>query len=570
MFNNVTIKSRLIFVIGFQSLLLVVIGVTGLSGINRSNEGLEQVYKNHMLPAVSLGLITDKINRGRMLAVLAAHAPGAAAAEKDFAEAKAPDEELDKLWDGYIRLNHTAEEQQLVNIFADQSNVYRESRNTTFRLAAAGNFAAAKDNLFNKAGPKFNEARETLFRIMKLQGELSKGQYETAQDRYATIRNITTSAIVIGVLLAIMVGYLLIRAIIGPLNAAVDVAGRIARGDLNNNIAIQSSDEIGDLLRALREMNEKLIRIVTDVRQSAGSVTASAREISQGNTDLSQRTEEQASSLEETAASMEEMTVTVKQNADSANQANQLAASARDQAEQGGAVVGRAVTAMSAINSASSKIADIIGVIDEIAFQTNLLALNAAVEAARAGDQGRGFAVVASEVRNLAQRSAAAAKEIKELINDSVDKVKSGTVLVDETGATLKGIVEGVKKVTDIVAEIAASSQEQSTGIEQVNKAVMQMDEMTRRNAALVEEMAAASVSMEEQSGTLAKLVAFFRVGGETQAEPAPVVAHRAEVHQLPPRKTPAHKPERRPPEAKSARRAVSAPAPVEGVWHEF
>ena len=320
------------------------------------------------------------------------------------------------------------------------------------------------------------------------------------------------------ILMVIVTAALLVRAVTRPLARGVQFVQALEQGDLTGDITMDSDDEIGRLIKAIQSMTERMRRIVTDVRQSAGSVTASAREISQGNTDLSQRTEEQASSLEETAASMEEMTVTVKQNADSANQANQLAASARDQAEQGGAVVGRAVTAMSAINSASRKIADIIGVIDEIAFQTNLLALNAAVEAARAGDQGRGFAVVASEVRNLAQRSAAAAKEIKELIHDSVDKVKSGTVLVDETGATLKGIVEGVKKVTDIVAEIAASSQEQSTGIEQVNKAVMQMDEMTRRNAALVEEMAAASVSLEEQSGTLAKLVAFFRVGGREDA----------------------------------------------------
>ena len=382
----------------------------------------------------------------------------------------------------------------------------------------AGDTGRARTLAYGTLKQAYDRHRAAIDKVVEM---ATKKNAATEDEAAAFIRGRNVILFTFGLVVIALSGILasiLIRNIIRPLHAAVGIANRFSAGDLTSDIVVASTDEIGDLLRALKEMNEKLLRIVTDVRQSAGSVTASAREISQGNTDLSQRTEEQASSLEETAASMEEMTVTVKQNADSANQANQLAASARDQAEQGGAVVGRAVTAMSAINSASRKIADIIGVIDEIAFQTNLLALNAAVEAARAGDQGRGFAVVASEVRNLAQRSAAAAKEIKELIHDSVDKVKSGTVLVDETGATLKGIVEGVKKVTDIVAEIAASSQEQSTGIEQVNKAVMQMDEMTRRNAALVEEMAAASVSMEEQSGTLAKLVAFFRVGGREDA----------------------------------------------------
>ena len=247
--------------------------------------------------------------------------------------------------------------------------------------------------------------------------------------------------------------------------------------------------------------------------------------VRKGNISLSQRTEEQASSLEETASSMEEMTSTVKQTADNAGQANQLAIAARSQAEKGGAVVGKAVGAMSAINASSRKIADIIGVIDEIAFQTNLLALNAAVEAARAGEQGRGFAVVASEVRNLAGRSATAAKEIKALIQDSVGKVEEGSKLVDQSGQTLEEIVQAVKKVTDIVAEIAAASQEQSTGIEQVNKAVMQMDEVTQQNAALVEQAAAAAEAIVEQTQALSQQVAVYRTelaGGASRATSRP------------------------------------------------
>jgi methyl-accepting chemotaxis protein len=255
-----------------------------------------------------------------------------------------------------------------------------------------------------------------------------------------------------------------------------------------------------------------MAEVVSKVKLVAAEVHRGADEISSGNANLSQRTEEQSSSLEETASSMEEMTTTVKQNADNAGQANQLAMAARDQAEKGGSVVSQAVKAMADINDASKKIADIIGVIDDIAFQTNLLALNAAVEAARAGEQGRGFAVVASEVRSLAGRSATAAKEIKELIQDSVKKVEDGSVLVTQSGQTLEKIVASVKKVSDIVAEIAAASREQSSGIEQVNRAVMQMDELTQQNAALVEEATAASQAMAEQVRGLNEMLARYRI----------------------------------------------------------
>jgi methyl-accepting chemotaxis protein-1 (serine sensor receptor) len=318
-------------------------------------------------------------------------------------------------------------------------------------------------------------------------------------------------AIVVGIGLSAVLGLLIIRSIVSTINTAVNIADRIASGELGNDVRVESNDELGRLLEALKRMDGKLVEIVGGVRGSADAVGAAARQLSHGNDDLSQRTQEQAAALEETASSMEQMTATVKQNADNARQANQLAVGAREQAERGGAVVQRAIAAVGEINNSSRKIADIIGVIDEIAFQTNLLALNAAVEAARAGEQGRGFAVVATEVRNLAQRSASAAKEIKGLINDSVDKVKVGSELVDESGQTLSEIMESVKKVTDIVAEIAAASEEQSVGIEQVNNAVSQMDNVTQQNAALVEEASAASKSMEQQSSTLVSQIGYFR-----------------------------------------------------------
>ena len=298
----------------------------------------------------------------------------------------------------------------------------------------------------------------------------------------------------------------------------------MAHGDLTKRIDKDYEGSFDKLKRDANTTAEKLTEVIDQINTSATLVASGAEEISQGNADLSQRTEEQASSLEETASSMEEMTSTVRQNADNAKVANELAANTQDQASQGGQVVQRAVTSMAEINDSSKKISDIIGVIDEIAFQTNLLALNAAVEAARAGEQGRGFAVVAGEVRNLAQRSAAAAKEIKELIRDSVSKVEDGTLLVNESGTTLQKIVLSVQKVTEMIADITVASEEQSSGIEQVNKAITQMDEMTQQNAALVEEASAAGESMAEQANGMRQLLTFFKsnAGGHNAALPAP------------------------------------------------
>ena len=345
----------------------------------------------------------------------------------------------------------------------------------------------------------------------------------------------------------------LMEAVVEPMKEGKRVMTSLAEGDLTQTMTGDFKGEFAELRDAINTSVNNLLNMVTDINDASGSISSGASEIATGNTDLSQRTEEQASSLEETASSMEEMTSTVRQNADNARTANTLASTARDQAQKGGDVVSNAVAAMSEINSSSKKISDIIGVIDEIAFQTNLLALNAAVEAARAGEQGRGFAVVAGEVRNLAQRSAGAAKEIKSLINDSVEKVDEGSKLVDESGKTLEEIVEAVKKVNDIIAEIAAASQEQSSGIEEVNKAISQMDEMTQQNAALVEEAASASESMEDQAKNMIELMRFFNTGGQQAAAPtrsAPA-ARQAPHASAPAQRAPA--PARRPKPAASA-----------------
>jgi methyl-accepting chemotaxis protein len=335
---------------------------------------------------------------------------------------------------------------------------------------------------------------------------------KTSRQSIAIIMAITGVAL----LMSIGLGVFITRAITRPLNQAVLVAQTVAAGDLTSRIDITTKDETGQLLQALKDMNESLVRIVGEVRSGTETIATASNQIASGNLDLSGRTEQQASSLEETASSMEELTSTVKQNAENAREANSLSISASEVAVKGGAVVGQVVDTMNGINESAKKIADIIGVIDGIAFQTNILALNAAVEAARAGEQGRGFAVVATEVRNLAQRSAAAAKEIKTLIDDSVSRVDAGSKLVEQAGATMTEVVNSVKRVTDIVSEISAASREQSTGIEQVNEAITQMDQVTQQNAALVEQAAAAAGSLNEQAAKLERTVGVFKIDGMT------------------------------------------------------
>ncbi|CAJ0685284.1 hypothetical protein R82526_02583 [Ralstonia mannitolilytica] len=320
---------------------------------------------------------------------------------------------------------------------------------------------------------------------------------------------------VVAALLAIATGGFITRTITRPINRAVQLAEAVAQGNLTHHLEVDTRDEIGRLLGALKHMTENLHGIVGRVRDGTDTITRASREVASGNLDLSSRTEQQASSLEETAAAMEQLTSTVKQNADNAHEASRLASNASQVATKGGDAVGDAIETMSTINASSRKIVDIIGVIDSIAFQTNILALNAAVEAARAGEQGRGFAVVAGEVRSLAQRSAAAAKEIKALIEDSVSHVGAGTAKVEEAGQIIRDVVTGIQNVTNIVSEISASSREQSQGIEQINEAITQMDKVTQENAALVEQSAAAAQALQDQADQLAHMVSAFRLHGD-------------------------------------------------------
>ncbi|MDY7576759.1 methyl-accepting chemotaxis protein [Herbaspirillum sp. RTI4] len=373
--------------------------------------------------------------------------------------------------------------------------------------------------------------------------------------------------VILGV--AIM-GLLLSRRIVSSLIEAIHIADKVATGDLTQRIDIRSNDEIGKLLQALKKMNDNLVKIVTEVQSGTDTISTASGEIAMGNLDFSARTEEQAGSLEETASAMEQITSTVKQNADNARQASQMAVNASETAIRGGLVVHEVINTMNAINASSNKIVDIISVIDGIAFQTNILALNAAVEAARAGEQGRGFAVVASEVRSLAQRSAAAAKEIKTLISDSVDKAEQGGRLVEQAGTTMEEVVANVKRVTDIVGEISAASQEQSTGIEEVNRAITQMDEVTQQNAALVEEAAAASQSLQDQARTLSNVVGVFKLDGmpAISANIATPVKHAGAPRSNAVNKT--IKPAAKPPHPAANKQVAMATTAGDDSWEQF
>ena len=391
----------------------------------------------------------------------------------------------------------------------------------------------------------------------------NKNAYENSR---ATLLVLVALSALLGTGFGILITRSLTRQLGGEPAYAAEVAGRIAAGDLGTDVQLRAGDE-RSLLFAMKSMRDRLARIVSEVRQGTDAIASSSAEIASGNLDLSSRTEEQASSLEETASSMEELTSTVKQNADNARQANVLAQTASTVAGQGGDVVAQVVQTMGSINDSSKKIVDIITVIDGIAFQTNILALNAAVEAARAGEQGRGFAVVAGEVRTLAQRSAAAAKEIKGLIGDSVDKVEIGTRLVDQAGSTMHEVVSSIQRVTDIMAEISAASQEQTSGIEQINQAISQMDNVTQQNAGLVEEAAAASEALQNQAGKLAELVSVFRLDDRVQAAApaapaAPVRAAKRAATLAAPKPAPVVKPA-------PVRAPARAPAATD-EWAEF
>ncbi|SEI37602.1 methyl-accepting chemotaxis protein [Nitrosomonas eutropha] len=751
MLQNMTIKSRLIFVIGLLSLLLISVGAVGLYGLNQSKAQLETIYQDRVVVLGHFSEILDKLQQVRMHALLAGNSRDTAVARQRAGQVIEEDSGISDLWQKFSQTYLIPEEQSLANRFTEQWRAYQAARNQTLNHAVNGNFDAAMETTLQDAGPKYESVHDTLMQLIELQENVTAQEYEQLQANASKMIMTMFLLAALGILLAGVIGFVLIRTISRSIDQAVQVADGIANGHLDQHIEVTGHDEISVLLKSMRKMVEvlnsfvaaqqkmqqqheagaisyripagkfpgsygeiasavndlaaahiavkmrvvevvshyaqgdlsvdmdrlpgekakvteavdkvknslqsvnteirnlvegavagdfsrrgnadkyqyefqsmvnnlnrlmqtcetsledvirimdaladgdltqkitreyqgmfarmkddsnvtvgQLASIVRQIKEAAGLITTASKEIADGNTDLSQRTEEQAANLEETAASMEELTSTVRQNADNARQANQLAASASDVAMKGGKVVGEVVQTMSAINDSSKKIVDIISVIDGIAFQTNILALNAAVEAARAGEQGRGFAVVATEVRTLAQRSAAAAREIKDLISNSVHKVEDGTQLVDQAGKTMEEVVLSVKRVTDIMGEISAASQEQSQGIEQVNQAITQMDEITQQNAALVEQAAAASESMREQAEQLSRAVAVFKLEqgfSSSHAGNALLTERRSpnratNVERLPQAKN----------QRKTAAASPAAPAPTgtDGDWEEF
>ncbi len=525
------ISTRLMLLVGVMSLLLLGIGLLGLRGMGTSNDGLKTVYEDR---TVALGQLDEvktlMLTNGYL--VIAATLDGRPEAIAKFGGVMEGNvARITKVWDEYMATYLTPEESGFAKKFAEARGKYvAEGLKPTLAALRSGNMPEAQRLTIQVLPGLYAAAKEQMDSLVKLQLDVAKSEYDMAVERYGTVRMVSLVSIVLGMLFAISVGYFLITGISRSLKQANDLSQAIEAGDLSVQVAITGKDEVAALLVTLVAMRDSLTKVVSSVRQGADGVATASSEIAQGNHDLSARTESQASALEETAASMEELDSTVKQNADSARQANQLAMNASTVAVQGGEVVGQVVETMKGINESSRKISDIISVIDGIAFQTNILALNAAVEAARAGEQGRGFAVVASEVRSLAGRSAEAAKEIKGLINASVERVEQGTALVDRAGETMTEVVNSIRRVTDIMGEISAASSEQSAGVSQVGEAVMQMDQVTQQNAALVEQMAAAASSLKTQAQELVQVVAVFKLSQDHHAAP-PIAPFRSAPH---------------------------------------
>ncbi len=508
--DNISIKSRLVFVLTFLSFLLIVGGLIGIINLSIANDVIRSDYENRLAPMEHLGKMIRLINSNQ-LSVTVALSTDASAIPQEMEQIEKRLSEISTEWQVFSAIEQNADEKALAGKFNEAHIKLVQDGLTPTMAALRTNNIAEATRLIRGPMPALAAAvQDAANALNQLKMDTAKKEFEKSQFLYHLVRNSCITGIIFGIIISALIGYWLIGSISLPLEAAVRTAKNVAAGNLTNHIESTSQDETGQLMRALKEMTESLVTIVDRVRTGTTTIVNASNEIAMGNHDLSARTEQQANSLQETASSMEELTATVKQNAQSAQTANQLAKSASEFAVKGGVVVEQVVETMTSINESSKKIVDIIGVIDSIAFQTNILALNAAVEAARAGEQGRGFAVVATEVRQLAQRSAAAAREIKNLIDDSVHKVHVGARLVDEAGATMGDIVTSVKRVTDIMSEITTASKEQASGIEQVNRAINHMDESTQQNAALVEQSFASAESLKDQAFELANVVSIF------------------------------------------------------------
>ncbi len=533
-------RTKLFMCFGLMTVFVLATAVLGHQALASLTHDLTAMYQEQFLVALSIADTGSSLNavRATLLAMLAA--PDRAAQDKLHARVKELSQSIDAKFDALLGGGLDAGLKARIATVREPWTAFRETRDRELIPAIyAGRAAEARALAAGVQAERFRAFSVGAGRLIEEQSERALRRLEEGQRRAASSVAMFVGLAALTVAAGIVLAFLLGAMIAGPLQRTAAAFKDIAEGegDLTRRLPATSGDEVGEVARWFNTFMDKLHDIIVQSKQAAEHVATASRELAGAADQLASGSQEQASSLEETASSLEEITGTVKQNADNARQADQLASGTRRTADQGGQVVGEAIGAMAEINRSSAKIADIITTIDEIAFQTNLLALNAAVEAARAGEQGRGFAVVAAEVRNLARRSATAAKEIKGLIQDSVGKVEAGSELVNKSGATLQEIVSSVKRVTDIIAEIAAASREQSTGIEQVNQAVTQMDQVVQANAAQTEEMSSTAQALAEQAGRLQELVGRFKVAGygvgvarPTLSAPPPPIVRRVAV----------------------------------------
>jgi methyl-accepting chemotaxis protein len=510
--KNIKIGHRLGFGFGIVVVLMVALVIVGLGALSDMNRSINKIVNDNNVKIEAVWSLKDaqrQMSIGLRDLVLITDEPGMTAANERIIKAQATYTAAETLLKKMVRSENG---KSRMNVVAQSKITVLPALEQVRKHARANDNDAALKVLSEVVMPAADDWQRAIEALSNYQATRNVEEKEAAAIAFENAYRISLSLGIASLLLAAIISWLVTRSIIRPLKDAVAIAKTVASGDLSSTIISTSTDETGQLLDSLRVMNGNLLEIVAKVHASTDTIATASSEIAAGNLDLSSRTEQQASTLEETVSSMEELTTTVKQNADNARQANKLAEGASAVANQGGEAVARVIATMNSIDDSSKRIVDIIAVIDGIAFQTNILALNAAVEAARAGEQGRGFAVVASEVRNLAQRSAAAAKEIKSLISDSVQKVSVGSELVTEAGVTIEQIVQSVRQVNDIIAEISTASSEQEQSIGQINQAITEMDTVTQQNAALVEEAAAAAQSLQEQSNGLVEVVSFFKL----------------------------------------------------------
>ena len=526
-FYDLKIGTKLIVSFSLVLLLTLIMGVTSILSMGRINQASDDLSQNWM-PAVQavMSIRTDvgELRRWELAHLLNEEPATMAKYEATMGDVLAT---MKKDRERYAALINSPEEKATYGQFSAGWDSFLDAHGKIMDLSRGGQKAEARALLTGASAKAMTDMNELINKLVKLNIDGGVQASDAATATYVSARGWQVLLLALNIVIGFALALWIARLVSQPLQQALALARQVADGDLTQDIESRSNCETGQLMQALSDMNKSLQSLVGQVRSGTDLITTASTEIAAGNQDLSSRTEQQASSLEETASSMEQLTSTVRQNADNARQANQLARSASGIAVKGGDVVGQVVGTMASINASSRQIVDIISVIDGIAFQTNILALNAAVEAARAGEQGRGFAVVAGEVRNLAQRSAAAAKDIKTLISNSVEQVEAGSELVNQAGATMEEIVASITRVTDIMGEITAASQEQSTGIEQVNQAIVQMDQVTQQNAALVEQAAAAAESMQEQAAQLSQVVCRFKLSAAAMAAQTPPSAPR-------------------------------------------